>query len=70
MAPPSQGFHPWIKELEGNTMPTTGKVAPTRVAVAKAFPQDPTSANVGPRSQTLSIQHLQRRCPVAPWKPL
>jgi hypothetical protein len=29
-----------MKELEGNTMPSTGKVAPIDVTIAKAFAQE------------------------------
>jgi hypothetical protein len=40
VAPPSQGFHTWMKELEGNTTPPTRKAAPTGVTIAKAFAQE------------------------------
>ena len=46
------GFHPWTSTLGGYTTPPAGKAAPNGVAAAKTFAQDPTSANVGPRSRT------------------
>jgi hypothetical protein len=56
MVPPSHiqkgpGFHPWMSTLWGNMTPSAGKAVPTGIAVAKAFAEDPTSTNVGPRSK-------------------
>ncbi|KAG2582475.1 hypothetical protein PVAP13_6KG412006 [Panicum virgatum] len=50
MAPPLQGFYPWMKELEGNIMPSTGKVAPIGVTIAKAFAQRNPLASLRPKS--------------------
>ena len=51
MAPPSQGFHPWMKELERNMMPPTGKAAPTGVTIAKAFTQSSPLAKSSAKKQ-------------------
>jgi len=62
------GISPLDVNIKGNTMPSTGKMAPDGVAIAQAFAQEPTGADAGPRSRPPHHPTPSTPCPAAPRK--